>query len=467
MSDNIIIGLSELDQIMPRLYLRWLLCFSLSESSTSKQAIIENLQNGVLETQKQLPLLKGHLVPKAFDPSRLEVHMLHTGKGGVDFKLKANHLDGVGDETIPTYEALKGANFPVSELPDKVLTPPDEPSIPVFDILATFIRGGVLLCIKCHHAVVDGGGLGLVVRLLAQNCDSASHSLPKPSLSSVPSLDRTLLSAPIKNQDMISSNLGFTVLEAGEKPAVPAREYAPMTSHIFKFPNQALQQLKELCPSGSIIISNHDALTALLYGAVSYARSLRFTGSSEEERTLPSTMGIAVDGRRRLKTPILKYAGNVTMYATFSNPLQLPYSEIPPDDMKDTNLLATSLNLPTLAEKTHSAVTAVTHDYITDTISLAASLEDVSRMQPSFSDFYQGTDFFITSGASFPIFDYEWWPGGVVDALRIPLKAQWDGSCAVLATKDRSRGLDVLLGLREDDMNVVKGILFAFGAYIQ
>ncbi|KAF8860371.1 hypothetical protein BDZ45DRAFT_688584 [Acephala macrosclerotiorum] len=452
---------------MPRLYVRWLLCFPLSESSPSKQVIIDNLQDGVLETQAQLPILNGHLATKVSDSSRLEVHTQQTGEVGDDFKLKVNHLDGADDATIPTYKTLKAANFPVSELPDKILAPPDDPVLPVFDMVATFIRGGVLLCIKCHHAVVDGGGLGLIVKLLAQNSHAISRSLLKPSLQSMPSIDRTSLPAPIKSEERITRNLGFTVLEAGEKLATLAREYGAMTSHIFKFPNKALQQLKELCASNVNMISTHDALTALLYGSVSYARSLRFTGSSSEQKALSSTMGIAVDGRRRLKTPILEYAGNITMYATFSNPLQLPCLEISQDVMKNPNLLATSLNLPILAEKTHEAVAEVTHDYITDTISLAASLEDVSRIQPSFSDFYQGSDFFITSGASFPVFEYEWWPGGIPDALRIPLKAQWDGSCAVLAAKDRSQGLDVLLGLRKDDMSVVKEILFAFGAYIQ
>ncbi|CZR70230.1 uncharacterized protein PAC_20131 [Phialocephala subalpina] len=466
MADKRIFELSELDQIMPRLYVRWLLCFPLSETSPSKQSIIDALQAGVILTLDGLPVLRGHLVPKVSDSSRLEVHTLQNYQGEVGFELKVNHLDDEDDETIPTYQSLKKANFPVSEMPDKTFTPPDDPSLSVFDMMATFIRGGVLLCIKCHHAVVDGGGLGLVIKLLAQNCDAKSHSVQRLSLPFVPSVDRGSL--PPSKPETPARDLGFIVLDVGQKPAAPAREYGPMTSQIFKFPNEALQQLKkhfDSVSSGSV--TSHDALTALLYGAVSYARSLRFSETSSEPKALPSTMGIAVDGRRRLKTPIPEYAGNVTMYARFSNPLQLPCAKIPQDIMKDPSLLAISLNLPALAEKTHSAVAAVTHEYITDTISLASSLEDVSRMQPSFSDFYQGTDFFITSGASFPVFDHEWWPGGAVDALRIPLKAQWDGSCAVLATKDRSQGLDVLLGLREDDMKVVEEILFAFGAHIQ
>lgn len=166
---------------------------------------------------------------------------------------------------------------------------------------------------------------------------------------------------------------------------------------------------------------------------------------------------------------MLDYAGNLTVYATFSNPLSLPVFEIPSSLMSDTQQLAISLNLAKLASQTRGAITTVTSDpetFINSTIHLSSTAPNVSLVQPTFVNLFQGTDFFISSWAGFPVFDDEWWPGGFAEALRIPLKMQWDGTCGVLATKDRTAGLDILLGMREDDMKVVEEILFAFGAHV-
>lgn len=456
-----IVQLSALDQIMPRLYLRWLLCFPLSKTAPAPESIVNAFQSGINSTLIQMPILSGHLVPESSDPSRLEVHIPAIRQ---EFRLKVKRLDVENGELMPPYESLKEINFPVSKLPDKLFTPPDEPTMPVFDTMASFIQGGLLLCIKCHHAVVDGGGLGLVVKLLAQHCHAQFIVSPFPPMSQVPSVDRRELPANVKER--LVKDVGFSVAENSRKTTTAAKEYESMTSHIYKFSSRALQELKRLCSHGSVTTSSHDALTALLYGAVSYARALRLTSTSPGKANLASTMGIAVNGRNRLNHSVSGYAGNVTLYATFSTFLQLPCAPILENAMTDLTNLSKRLGLPYLAAQTHTAVAAVNHDYITSTISLAESLDDISGMKPLFSDFYQGKDFFITSGAEFPVFDQEWWPGGTVDALRIPLKAQWDGSCAVLATRDRSEGLDILLGLREDDMSVVKDILFAFGAYI-
>ncbi|EKD14745.1 uncharacterized protein L3040_002829 [Drepanopeziza brunnea f. sp. 'multigermtubi'] len=458
MDERTIIELSELDQIMPRLYIRWLLCFRLSQASPSKDTIIETLQTGIESTLEALPILRGAVVPKPSDPSRLEVHVPRkTSKFGP----RVQHRE----EFFPTYDILERAEFPVSLLPDEILTPPDIDSKPVFEMMATFIRGGLLLCIKCHHAVTDGAGLGLIVKLLARNCLESSSPIASPELNRAPSTDRSLLPQATDEFDD-ATNIGFEVVDPTPKPdATPTREYASMIHHTFKFSPDALKTLKGLCTIDSRVISTQDALTSLLYGAVSYARAARFTRESTDHRTLPSVLGIAVNARGRIPDAPA-YAGNATLYAAFSHPMRLPVGEIPSDSLQDTTLLAERLGLPSLASQSRAAITAVTHGSLVATIAAAAAQRDASRLQPAFSDFYQGTDFFITSGADFPVFEQEWWTGGIVDALRIPLKGQWDGSSAVLATKDRDAGLDVLLGMREDDMALVKGLLFAFGARV-
>ncbi|KAL5315946.1 hypothetical protein ACEPPN_016820 [Leptodophora sp. 'Broadleaf-Isolate-01'] len=452
--------LSELDQIMPRLYIRWLLCIPFSQASPSKAAIINSLQGGIKTTVEKLPFLLGVVVSKSSDPSRLEIHLPRERH---NFELRVQNHDSDHDETLPTYESLEKAEFPASSLPDNMLTPPDIDPRPAFDMMATFIRGGLLLCIKCHHAAADGGGLGLIVKFLAQNCYAhpAQTTLGPTSL---PSIDRSNL--PRERDLWVLADTGFNFVNPVDATQKPTKDYASMTSHTFKFGPESLRMLKSLCITGSERISTQDALTALLYGSVSHARGLRNTKTSTTTTALPSVMGIAVNGRGRLNPPVANYAGNCTLYATFSNPIVLPVEKITDHSFEHLNLLSQHLNLPSLASKTRASINAVTHDSIVSTISAAASLEEVSRFQPSFADFLQGADFFITSGADFPVFEQEWWAGGMVDALRIPFKGNWDGSCAVLATKDRSKGLDIMLGLRDDDMALVKEILLAFGAHI-
>jgi hypothetical protein len=48
-----------------------------------------------------------------------------------------------------------------------------------------------------------------------------------------------------------------------------------------------------------------------------------------------------------------------------------------------------------------------------------------------------------------------------VAAVRVPFKKPWDGSCIVLPAdhSDEYFTLDVLVGLREDDMEVVERLL--------
>lgn len=153
MDDFTLLELSELDQIMPRLYVRWLISIRMS-GSPSKQAITDILQNGISSALEALPMLAGDVVSKSPDSSRLEVRV---PRNTPEFRLRIQHLDGEKDTTLPTYKELAEAEFPVSVLPDQLLTPQNPDSLPVFDVLATFIRGGVLLCFVCHHAI----GMGL------------------------------------------------------------------------------------------------------------------------------------------------------------------------------------------------------------------------------------------------------------------------------------------------------------------
>ncbi|KAL3421679.1 trichothecene 3-o-acetyltransferase [Phlyctema vagabunda] len=452
-----IVSLSELDQLMPRLYIRWLLCIPLFPDSPATTQIVEVLTRGISKLLETHPILRGTLVAQSTDPSRLEVHLPSDNQG---FQLQTRYYDSEDNETFPLYTSLLKRRFPASELPDNLLNPVDDPT-KVFGCVANFIRGGVLLCLRIHHAVVDGGGMKLIVNKLAQACAN-----PNSVLAAGEDLltDRTLL--PTGTATFQGKGLGFEATSVIKVIKDQKVDHAAMICHTFKFSATALDNLKHLCFTGSTTITTHDALTAILYGTVTYARSLRLSQSITENASLKSTIGIAVDGRSRLPTPLPAYTGNVTLYATFTTTIHLPSSYIPLATYRSMELLSQALKLPSFAALVHSSIAAVDAEFIQSTIGLASSHSDISRLKPSFSDFNQGLDFFITSGANNDVFETEWWPGGKVDALRIPYKGPWDGTCAVQARRDKVEGLEVLLGLREDDMKVVKEILESFGIMV-
>jgi len=109
MERSTIVELSELDQIMPRLYVRWLLCFPLSRNSPPKDELVKRLEDGVRSTLDALPILAGFIVAKPLDPSRVQVQI---PEERVEFKLKVQHHDDSQEVHVVSNRTMHVLNAP-------------------------------------------------------------------------------------------------------------------------------------------------------------------------------------------------------------------------------------------------------------------------------------------------------------------------------------------------------------------
>ena len=164
-SDGKAIRLSLLDQIMPRFYIRLVLCFPVQAASENdRNSIYTTLEKGLQRTVTRVPFLGGFL-----EEDQDGSHNLHITSGpGV--LLRSNDLTEDSDRS---FNVLKAAHFSPSHLDGDILAPTGAMSLeatkPVMATQVNFLKGGLLLMVCIHHSVMDVAGLGSVLRTWAKN----------------------------------------------------------------------------------------------------------------------------------------------------------------------------------------------------------------------------------------------------------------------------------------------------------
>lgn len=161
-------------QLPFKLYTQLCFCFSMPDAAPSHSAIINILTQGLERLSASFPWLAGQVV-----------NIKGTGQDEAEtFKIKSfertPHLivkDLRHDQSLPTMEALRRANFPISMLDENMIAPlktlpeddSDEPA-PIFLLQANFISGGLLLTIVGQHNTMDMTGQGHIIHLLSKAC---------------------------------------------------------------------------------------------------------------------------------------------------------------------------------------------------------------------------------------------------------------------------------------------------------
>ncbi|MCJ1280013.1 hypothetical protein MMC21_007838 [Puttea exsequens] len=489
--------LSEFDQLAARVYVRWLLCFPTdTQPYPSKSNIVQSIESGITSTITTLPFLRGNIIPRANDSSRVDVliQSLNT------INLVVRHFDGLTDETIIPYAELRQREFPTSALPGDVLSPfgfapPAGAPAPVFAVQATFIRGGLILCVCLHHSTVDGIGMGAVISLLARNCPQSTSAYtaldPQPPSARESTatgdpliVDRSILDPPPDTQKLQHDEYVVTPPLDSQAPRLLPPPVTATCLRIFAFPPSSLRTLKTLCntpsPSPSSAkpapifhlppITAHSALTALIYATVSTARSLRLRRTSPQlaPSSQSSRISIAVNGRTRLSPTLApnSFLGNLVVGATFTTPFPLPIAAAAAANDDDSN---TALPPPStivhLAHRIHACIARIDARHVFSTLALAASLDDISRLQTAAGQAGPGRDLVVTSWAELGMYGDTWWEGGRVEAVRVP-GAEVDGLCVVLPRRGREEGLEVMLGLGVEDMRGVEVMLRGWGVRV-
>lgn len=449
--------LSPLDQIMPRVYVRLILCLPSPGSSEEDHGIIFSaLEKGLQNTLAEIPYLGG-VVVEGKDKSG----KVHIAPGpGVMLRLKT-----FGDDANMSYQKWKDSHFPLSCL-DGLKAPVDliplESNSPVMAAQVNILQDGVLLAIGIHHSAMDAAGYATVLKTWASNTksnfpsdgtsgDEAAKPTSLPKLASN-SLDRNPLmkastAADVDRQADIKNYPQYKLeptpppaKDTEDAPIAPTFTLPPMARTLFYFAAPKLAALKFSASPSSSFVSTNDALCALLWSSIARARTWP-DNATEGQEPPSSLLGFAVDGRRRLSPPLPPtYLGNVNIYAS----ARLPVST-----------LSKTTELNSIAPAIRAANAELDNDRIQDVIALVNSLANVTDLKPGFNSFL-GPDLAITSWRDMGLIGLDWGAGiGKIEAVRFP-ETGFDGLCIILPAL-ADGGLEVVVGLEECAMERLKG----------
>ena len=452
--------LSPLDQIMPRLYSRIVLPFSLEAEELDATAL--RLRKSLARTVQEIPFLAWNVVASSQGRGRVKLSSQSEVPPNI---WTVKDLRKPCSEWMASMEELREEKYPMDKLDGDILAPlpmmpdPQKPA-PVFAAQFNYLDGGALLCVAFHHSVLDANGFATVLKMWAN--ESNLHEQDGHDLAKFP---RSVQKSDLDRQQIhghgwvgeASEFPEYSILEPQSETASeefgisPSFSLLDMTTTTFCFPANSLSELKNHVtesiaeqegPDGWI--STNDALCALLWQRTSLARfgssspPSSITGANGDT-ALPShsRLGLAINGRSKLTPPLPStYIGNLNLYGTSNLPLPLILAE--------NSLGAIALSI-------RHAISSIDDAKIRRTISFIEQLSDVALLAPGFKSFL-GPDLAITSWADLELRDLDWGPtvGGKAKSVRI-VKSQFDGLCIMLP-RLADGGLEVVVGLQTEHM---------------
>lgn len=454
-----VIALSPIDQIMPRLYTRFVLCFSLAPDADHKK-VASDLKAGLAATLTEIPFLAGDIVAEEGGKEKVQLEIGEDA--GVDFTVRDYTLPETrGLWTTGSYKELEAAHFPITSLTDSLLSPtgmiPMAPRNPVIAVQANFIDGGLLLVFSKHHSGTDGTGNMVMLKSWARNTAlAAAGQKVTPTALPKEAFDRSVLMEGTPGQDIkdwpnwskivkTETDLhGFKTrglkfdgdgkLEAQQKVVVPS-----LKSGFWYFSPSKLAALKEAASTkipGDPWISTNDALCALIWRQVTLARDLK-------AREMPSSnLMVAANLRSRMSPPLYeKYLGNAATNAWQNSSV---------DVLCDPSRAA----LQRTAISIRKAVDSLNETTVRGLIGLIDSMPMVTSMTPNCKNLL-GPDITITNISTSGWYTFDWGQDlGKIDRARMPTVA-FDGVCVVFP-KLRDGSIELLTMFEESVMEMLK-----------
>ncbi|KAG8532954.1 uncharacterized protein KY384_001735 [Bacidia gigantensis] len=439
--------LTALDQVMPHIYTRLILCFPLDSDTEASQAITF-LQRGLALTVLEVPNLKATVVAGTRN-GEVAIKQQDGSPGTPLLHIKS--FLTTGTKTMKSYDDLRSLGMPTSELDGDSLAPLGpfrDPPAPVFAAQANLIQGGLLLCVCFHHSVLDGPGIDIILRRWSENCHAVQE--PGSCFELLPERNTgTAVIAQGGRQSMTLKSLnGYDVVTTTPPLPIGKSEFPEMISAIFKIEIETLQKLKaevntflsQQSDPGQWVSSN-DVLCAILWRAVTNAR---LSCSPESDMANLSRLGMAVDGRSKLNPAVTEpYLGNINICAAATAEL--------------SSLTSTSIeSLVQIALAIRQSVTSVNDEFIRHLIHVVDGIPDLTFIAPCFK--VSGMNFAITTWRDMGICDLDWGMGiggGKVEFTRVPTPL-FDGICIVLPKRSRDAAYEVTLGLRTECMASLK-----------
>ncbi|KAL9043676.1 MAG: hypothetical protein Q9214_003145 [Letrouitia sp. 1 TL-2023] len=406
-----------------------MLCFPLSQT-IDHLCVTSTLQQAAQRLIEFIPWLGGQVVSQK-QTGKSDIYQVVPYDDPCPPILRIKHLD-----EFSSYEELRKARAPASKLDASITAPmkgfPDspDPSVPrpVLAIQANFLYGGLILCFAGMHNVMDGNGLGQLVKHFATLC--RGEQIAFRDIEAI-LLDRKHIPPPLQTDQPLLDHSNVRK-KAEQSTDAGAHEFRSIWSY-FSISSAKLAQLKaeaskDIKNKDDWVTSN-DALTALMWKAVTKARSARL------DRGEQTTLVRAVNGRRKVKPPIPDgYIGN-SVHATFNS---LTIEQV-----------AEEASLSELAQRVRKATNEIDDHYVR---SFAALL----RAEPDLRDIVfamrsPDRDLLVSSWATLPVYVDFGSTIGKPEFARRPTGAPWE-SVVYIMPKSPDGGIDLTICMRKDDL---------------
>jgi hypothetical protein len=424
-----------------RTYTIMMLCFPVEENVDCSKAI-SILESACQSLTRAIPFLTGQV---KYDPDQPGEQF----KSGLCHVVPYEHPNGSLlrikhlSSDFPAYHEISKARAPSAMLDGSLLSPekglPDHPTdadtCPVLVIQANFVRGGLFLCFAGMHNIVDGNGLGQIIRMFAISC--RGESIFEADIQAA-YLDRGKYIPPLKPEETPLEHLDLRIDPKKVKEPEQHSQSPPMLWTYFRFSAPKLANLKadasKECPPDSWITTN-DAVSALLWKAITKARS------SHLNITDNTTLLRAVNGRRFLRPPIPDaFLGNTVQCASIYLPIKALIEEM-------------SISAITLLIR---RVTLQINDFF------IRSLATLLRNEPDkrtigYDVKHPERDFVVSSWADLPVYPEGGFGPllGMPEFVRRPKLTPCEG-LAYLMPKDPHGNIDLAIALRESDLKALE-----------
>ncbi|KAI1460352.1 transferase family-domain-containing protein [Annulohypoxylon moriforme] len=292
------LALSPLDKLMPRGYVRQMLCFPSTHTE-----IAHTLKAGLAGVVADIPYLLAGIITSE--------DRKHVSLGESYQSLEDLYSEEDFSDTID-YAAIKHQHFPPSAFTIPGIIPPDtQPPFPnpapVFRARLSLVKGGFILCIAVHHCTTDITGFGALLKVWASHCRVGTSTAAgfNPTW-----LDRSSLleRSNASHRPVPPSVPRLLHVKGPDELARLASSVSPpsdLTTGIFFFPQKVLRALKHAVNNYMISrdaegwVSSGDILTALLWSAIVAAES-----NSTNNHKDSNTIGFPVNFHSQLNPPL-------------------------------------------------------------------------------------------------------------------------------------------------------------------
>jgi hypothetical protein len=448
--------LSPLDQFMPVTYTRLFLVFK----SSNQDEAIKSLQEGLEKTCYQIPYIKGTISRQPFNRNVLAISW------SVDDPVP--QLERISIE-LPSLNILTSEDAPLSYFTNHLsplgVRPPSSPeaAVPAFGASCSTIDGGLILCICVHHNLMDGTGVGELIRVWAANMKS-SFPAKEMGLDNAEPMHRLYLLTGKKSPNEITSELTmdkllrkhpeFSLLSSKIVTEMVTAPQAPSMSKIFRFSVSKISTAKTILAQKHAItdVASYHIISAVVWSSICRIRHTRLGDKAPEF----SKLGFAINGRKHLSKEVSEkvYTGNVNLFGMAmisTEKLDAAVNASFSQHSEPSNADLESL-LPIIKAKI-SAISRVTASHISEVISLIQQSPNVADVIPGWNAL-TGLDLTMTSWASLPVYDCDFGPHlGKPEFVRPPY-AQWDGLVIVLPRRRQNTSTTTHLEGEQDDEEI-------------